>query len=571
MKRLDLLYRVLRQSHGVGPVANRRNWALQFLAACFAPIAAAQPGSRSQSGASSLPSFGPAPGSAGRPDPRAPTAQASASGANALADWQRRSRAPGVLFAHAFESEAELTGFVRKPGAANPLRIVQTDIGPALRGMTMGTTIVADVPACGQGELQWWQVANTAHLPQSAPPYRLYVGKRKLGCVEEVEVQQVDKLRNRVLLKRRVADDGIKIDGQVYKSGTAPPYRGDGSWRIGIDSTGLWVRPLAALRAAGLPPDIGITNGAARKARVWPDERPHLNFREGYWGHRSYWDPQHGAAEYRNWLPRDNAGRRGGVRAEAFEGDELWIQFRARISRDRLEPDQPRTKMLFIQTCTGSGSGQFFWTAGPNKDDTSSEDEEGSMLIGRTSYADRAAPAGGVLSVPQGHGLGKSVPPKAWQDPRSFPECRWQGHSKKKAPECWRFPADEWVTYLLHFKFGRDNAPVNEKGKSTSKLRGPWPAETDPAYRTTFQLYVARQGQAEYTTITDYDAFTWFFGDQKFQAGYYFYNPPGLNALWLGAPGNQYLGSGSVAPPPRPNWIDYTQVIVSRQRIALPA
>ncbi len=149
MKRLDLLYSVLRQGHGGGALANRRTWALQFLAACFAPNAAAQPGSRSQSGASSTPSSGPAPGSANRPDQNAPKAQAPAKGADALADWQRRSRAPGVLFAHAFESEAELTAFVRKPGAVNPLRIVQTDIGPALRGLTMGTTIVADVPEHG--------------------------------------------------------------------------------------------------------------------------------------------------------------------------------------------------------------------------------------------------------------------------------------------------------------------------------------------------------------------------------------------------------------------------------------
>lgn len=575
MTKFDLLSRVLPRGRGAGPKASRRTALLQVLAACFAPLSMARPGSRSPSGASSSPLSDPAAGSAAGSGPGvappARTAQAATTPAEALADWQRRSRAPGVLFAHGFESEAELTSFLRKPGTSNPLRVVQTDIGPAMRAMTMGTTIVGDVPAGAQRDLQWWQVANAAHLPQSAPPYELYVGKS--NCVEVVEVQKLDLPGNRVLVKRRLTNDGIKIDGTSYPVGTAPPYPGDGTWRIGVDSTGLWVRPLAALRAAGLPADIGTTNGAARKVRAWPpagtkDGQPHLYFREGYWGHRSYWDPQAGAAEYRNWLPRDNAGRRDGVRAEAFEGDELWIQFRARISRDKLEPGQPQTKMLFIQTCTGSGSGQFFWTSGPKNRDTRPGDE-GSILIGMTSYADKAAPAGGVLSMPQGYGLGKSKPPAAWQYPASFPECRWQGYTKK-SPECWRFPPDEWVTYLLHFKFGRDNAPLNEEGASTSKLRGPWPSETDPAYRTTFQLFVARQGEAEYTRITDYDAFTWFFGDQKFQAGYYFYNPPGLNALWLGAPGNLYIGSGSIAPPPRPNWIDYTQVIVSRRPIAAP-
>ncbi len=528
----------------------RRRTILQYLAASFPVLATA------------------------RDDAHGPAAASTQElpGAGAPADWRRRSRAPGVLFAHAFDAEAELTSFLRAPGTDNPLRIVQTDIGPAMRAMTMGTTIVEDVPAGAQHELQWWKVADATHLPpQAALPYRLYVGRG--SCVELVEVQQLDVPGNRVRVKRRLGNQSIKIDGTIYAVGTAPPYAGDGSWRIGIDSSGLWVRPLAALRAAGLPEDIGISSGAAHKARVWPpagtkDGRPHLYFREGYWGHRSYWDPQHGTAEYKDWLPRDNPGRRGGARTDAFEGDGLWIQFRARISRDKLEPGQPQTKMLFIQTCTGSGSGQFFWTSGPKNRDMRPGDE-GSILVGMTSYADRAAPAGGVLSVPQGYGFGKSKQPTAWQYPQSFPQCRWQGHTKRSA-ECWRFPADEWVTYLLHFKFGRDNAPLNETGQSTSKLRGPWPSETDPAYRTTFQLFVARHGQTEYTRITDHDAFTWLFGDQKFQAGYYFYNPPGLNALWLGAPGNQYIGSGSVAPPLRPNWIDYTQVIVSREPIAPP-
>lgn len=471
----------------------------------------------------------------------------------------------GVLFEHRFADDIELDTFIRRGTDGNPLTLVDDgDGGRAIRALTYGTSIVSDVPECAAGDLQWWAVADATHLPPTVP-CTLFVGKG--ACIEQIQMVDKDLSGNRVQIKRRMTTQAIKIGDVVTPVDRAPAYPGDGTYTLGIDTTGMWVRPLCALRTEGLPDDIGLSNGAARKVRTWPPHTPnptkgpHVYFREGYWGHASH------QAEYDNWAPRDNDGLKAGARNEAFEGNEFWLAFDARISAEKLAEGQPRTKMLFVQNCNGSGSGQIFWTCGPKHADTRPGDF-GNQLVPLTSYADSAAPHGGVLSMPQGYGFGKGT--EAWQHPDEFPECRWQGYTGK-SPECWRFVPDVWIRFLLHFRPGRDNAPLNPTGQSTSKLTGPWPSETDADYRTQLGLFVSILGQDDrYITITDSDAFTWLFGDQKFQAGYYFYNPPALNALWLGAPGNVYIGSGSVAPPKRPHWIDYRHVVLSRDPIQLP-
>jgi hypothetical protein len=376
----------------------------------------------------------------------------------------------------------------------------------------------------------------------------------------------------------------VEVEGVEYSRslGVAPSF--PAGYTVGRGPQGSWNRPFAAFPAGqnGKPtPDVGIANRTVTKARTWDPTRGgqgHTNFREGYFGHRSYWDPAVGPATYRNWTPHDSGNTF--ARNDAWDGDEFYLQFRAKISASRFNAAEG--KMLFIQNIDSSGSGQFFWTAGTNKYGELRPPAErrpgvqyGSLLVGATSYADSAAPAGGTLSVPQSDSYDTN---ESLQKP-NYPECIWDnrpGGQVGTGMYCWTFPADRWVTYLVHFKFGKDNAPLNpvtggtNGGASTVNLQPPFPAETDPSYRTTFELMVADEGATSYTTLTSYDRFVWFFGDGKYQAGYYYYNPPGLNGFWMSQNLNDYVGSGSVAPPGAPFDIQYTQAILSKSFIPVP-
>jgi hypothetical protein len=284
---------------------------------------------------------------------------------------------------------------------------------------------------------------------------------------------------------------------------------------------------------------------------------------------------------YRDWTPHDPGSHF--TRKDAWDGDEFYLQFRAKISTTRFQATAG--KMLYIQNAATSGTGQLFWTVGGNRYGELRPEAErragvqyGNLLLPVTAYGDSAAPAGGVLSVPQSDSADTN---DSLQKP-NYPECVWDnrpGGQVGTGMYCWTFPGDQWVTYLVHFKFGKDNAPVNpvdpevggaSGGASTSKLQGPWPAETDPSYRTTFELMVADEGADSYTTVTTSDQFVWFFGDGKYQAGYYYYNPPGLSAVWLTQNLNDYIGSGSVAPPRSSFDIQYTQAILSKSFIPVP-
>lgn len=502
-----------------------------------------------------------------------------------MAGWVARSTAPGVLFAHDFAEDAELTAFLRGNPGGNPLTLVATPFGSAraIRSRAIGTRIVRATPAGVAGDLQWWDVADASVLADpGAAPYLLLVGSADSGGIEYVKVVAVDRAGNRIRVMRRMDtltthySGVLRIDGVNYAYPTAGSYPASG-YTVGKGPDGSWVRPLGSFRAGDngrSKDDIGIGNGAARKVRRWEIARPdrHTRFREAYFGHRSYWDPAHGEALYKDWLPRDRVGAEAGPRRDAFEGDEVWIQFRARVDSSRFAGG--RAKMLYIQNASSGGTGQFFWQVS-GKDYDTSPGNYGNVLVPLTAYGDSAAPAGGTLSVPQRPGLGFNG--VEIQSVDTFPACQWQ-HGTRRS--CWRIPGDVWVTYLLHFKFGRDNAPVNpvdpkvggsNGAASTLNLKGPWPADRDPAYRTTFELFVAEEGATKYTKLTSHDAFVWMFGDGKYQAGYYHANPPGLNAIWMSQELNAYIGSGSVAPPPAPHWIDYTQLIVSRHWIPVPA
>jgi hypothetical protein len=502
-------------------------------------------------------------------------------------DWLERSTAPGVIWAHDFTSDTELNYFIRSENPTNTnanvtnptpnvlpngLRLGPTPFGNAraIVSRAVGTTLTATVPAASAypaHDTQTWSVANASDLPNpNGQPYRVLVGNgTDSGGIEWVEIQSVNTSNNTITVRRKMsAEDG------GYGTNTAPSF--PAGFTVGRGPQGSWNRPFAAFPAGQngrATPDIGIANGTVTRARTWSttqNSSAHANFREGYFGHRSYWDPAVGPATYRNWQPQDPGQA---VRNDAWDGDELYLQFRAKISASRF--NAPTAKMLFIQNAATSGSGQLFWTVGGNRygerrppADVVSGVTYGTYLVGLTSYADSAARAGGILMDPQSNSIDQ---PNSIQNVNSYPSCRYDRRPSNML--CWTFPADRWVTYLIHIKFGKDNAAPNPNDTNPPPSP-PWPAASDPSYRTLFELLVADEGATTYRTVTSKSDYVWMFGDGKDSQGYYFYNPPGLNTFWMSQNLNDYVGAGSVSPPRSSHQIEYTQAILSKNPIPVP-
>lgn len=530
---------------------------------------------------------------AGKPCPPSPITAVGGStnlttACQASSDWVFRSTGPGVIWAHDFVNDNELNYFIRSedPTGVSSIAISNPTPGILPNGLTLGptpfgtsraiisravgTTLTATVPAAADypaHDTQVWSVANAASLPNpNGHPYQLLVGDgQDSGGIEWIELQSINTGNNTITVRRKMS-----AENGGFGSNTAPSY--PAGYTVGRGPQGSWNRPFAAFPAGQngkSTPDIGIANGTVTKARTWDTTQngnAHKNFREGYFGHRYYWDPNVGPAKYKNWQPQDSGQA---VRNDAWDGDEFFLQFRAKISATRF--NAPIAKMLFIQHAYTSGSGQFFWTVGGNKYGEKRPTGEaqagwtyGTYLLGLTSYADSAALAGGLLMDPQTDSIDTN---HTIQNGGSYPNCMYQ--NKPNNMFCWTFPADHWVTYLIHFKFGRDNAPENPNNTGPTPTP-PWPAASDPSFRTKVEIFVADEGATSYKTVTSKSDFAWFFGDNKEGWGYYYYNPPGLNTFWMSQNLNDYIGSGSVSPPTLSHQIEYTQAILSKSFIPVP-
>lgn len=619
----------------------------------------------------------------------------------AEADWIARSTLPGTIWAHDFRSDAEFTNFHKgtqspyENNRSNPklhpyhATLVSTPFGQsrAIKSMARGTHLIRDVPAATKGEIQVWSVADVSKI--AAPwdgEYRLLVAAK-----EYVYIQSRDEAAGTITVRRT-------------RSSAYPALK----TTIGSGPQGRWIRPTAAFPAGEngkTEPDQGLLNGTARKPRRWDarNSRMHYKFREAYYGHRSYWDSRHGEAPFKDWTPRTET--ENSTRVDAWEGDEFYLQFRAKVSRSRVQSRSPSGKMLYIQNCTSSGNGQFFWRIGPRSRRTAVPpdwpygSETGTLLVGNTCYGDFTAKFGGTLSSPATNGfatathkwLDGEIDVVRYQDETHWPDARYRGD--KNPIVGWHVPVEKWVTYLVHIKPGRDSVvqyaqstlvkPVVSRDYSdksrdvlyledvsgfpdvegeggypyivhTGRSHAPmlhehmrvveidrrintltvernisrdwlnitvrndwiipdgagkvrnvklgWEAGAIIAYgpyegfpkdrrggrvelkwpvgvrydkrlqyrETTVEILVAVDGESEYKTITSSDKFAWLFGDLKGNFLNYSYNPPGLNSIELSQYLNDYVGSGSVAPPSGEHDIQYTQVIFSRNFIPVP-
>lgn len=506
------------------------------------------------------------------------TSVTACTSANATADWLARSTGLGVIWAHDFQNDGELNLFLRAgdPATTNPSplpaampTLVATPFGSsrAMSSVGLGTRIMVATPvAAAKGQRDTWQVDDLSTWPNPATVgnYTVYIGDgAESSILEQVTVVAINAAATPYptldVLRAQYGSYGVGSSWPVgYAAGTGPP--------------GNWVRPFAAFRKGdnGKPTDdIGITSGlvAARTWSTTQNSSAHLNFLEGYYGHRSYWDPAAGPAQYKNWTALWPSA--GGTRVNAWDGDECYIQFRAKASLSRILSGV--RKMLFVQNATSSGPGQLFWGIGKQTGVEQMPENEkvagvtyGHELFPQVCYGDSRAPAGGILATIQ-----TSSPDYGGTVQDGYPQSIYA--STGSSFRAWCFPAEKWVTYLMHFKLGKDNAPPDTTGNAKEPT-APFASASDASYVSQFELFVCDEADFAYKTIVSHKPnFTWFFGDSG-NYGYYYYNPPALNALWLGQNLNTYSPSagGDVSPPLKTHTVQFTQVIFSKNFIPAP-
>jgi hypothetical protein len=109
-------------------------------------------------------------------------------------------------------------------------------------------------------------------------------------------------------------------------------------------------------------------------------------------------------------------------------------------------------------------------------------------------------------------------------------------------PIAWNIPDDTWVTYLIHMLPGRQGVA-----------------------ETTCEVFAAIDGATSYTTILSGATYAW---NYEFDLAR---DPPAFNSFSPTNYANAYVGTGSVGAPSASNAIEYTQIILSRNTIPVPA
>jgi chitodextrinase len=478
-------------------------------------------------------------------------------------DWLARSTDTGVIWAHDFREDAEFTNFW--DGSDTPLKsqLVTTPFGSsrAIASTAYGTSIRNTTPSASGAVRQWWDVVDASQLPDPTTPYNLLVGSEAFeGNAEEI-----------TLYARDLTPGANRID-VLRATGSHPAYGTD--YRVGRGPGGIWNRPFGAFPAVSngkaTDADIGWTRQTVAR-RTWTHSaQAHNNFREAYYGHPTYW--RDAPQTWKDWDPLDGAG--GGPHIDAFDGEEFYIQYRIKISSARVA--EPQAKMLYIQNSAGSTNQQIYLPIGPSRPSwTVPDDWAYGSTFGNFAYAvtcwggslgPSGAPMGAVLIDPT-----NTTYPQCdagdygrYQDTTAFPEAYLSAAHTSMKGFCW--PTETWVTILIHVKPGRDICVADYDTVGN----GPAPTAPFNPRETTFEFWVHIQGEVGYKLLMSRSDFALTYGDNKQDWGWYYYNPPAFNAVWVGQYLNDYLGSGAQYPPAQSHSVQYTQVIFSQSPIAAP-
>ncbi len=318
---------------------------------------------------------------------------------------------------------------------------------------------------------------------------------------------EVNQFRRQAKIQNDVSGKG---DGNTRWIGT-DSVTGGGCLEINIPANGVakagWVRPFSAL--------TGATNGRGiddpgSTLRSW-DVVDGTNY-VGSWKHDyiSHVDEQP-AEEY------------------DFLGDEIFIQFRCKVSTTRTLSSQPSAgKLVFIMTC-GNNGGSFITPS----QEIVFRSQRSSQLRAYTNFA---SGWNGGLTDPQASGDTSGAikqPGGAFNN-----TCI----DNLNCTKCYCWPTDEWFTYYIRLKPGHNQA--------SSDLNNPATQDTE------FEIKICEAGDTSYTTIYSKNDFVFDFSDQIRAKGWNCFIPSGfMNGVEAGSQGFFHR---------------YDQVIFSKQPIACP-
>jgi hypothetical protein len=292
-------------------------------------------------------------------------------------------------------------------------------------------------------------------------------------------------------------------------------------------TSGYWNRPMSALSSPsnGLPTDDLAAGGTVTKRSYNAnDHTQDWNFYGGYYGNPAL------QTAHPTWQGQ----------SEIWDGSEFWVQFRAKISASRWTRGNPSGKLMFIDVTGLTGTQEIVIQSENNR---GAAGDQYYKTAPYRMYTSQGSEPNSVLANAQGQ-----VQPGGHYASR----CTLSTLSFRNA--CWEWPADTWVTVLVHVIPGQDNDAYY--GANPSKPLSSW-----PYHDTTLEAWIAPVGTTSYIKV--YEAFNlaW----DYFSSGHH---PPGFNKIGPTA----YMNVGAVPQPAVAGWSQkFTQIIFSKQTIACPA
>jgi hypothetical protein len=292
-------------------------------------------------------------------------------------------------------------------------------------------------------------------------------------------------------------------------------------------SSGYWNRPMSALVAGAngkTTPDPAAGGTLVRRNYNPNDKTQDWNFYGGYYGHTAH------QAEFPSWQGR----------TDVWDGNEFWVQFRAKLSGARWTAGNPSGKLMFIDITGLTGSqeiviqsennpgaaGDHYYRTNPFRMYTSQGSEPNSLLTNSLGSVQPGGPYASTCTISK----------------------------LATANACWEWPKDEWVTVLVHVIPGRNNGPYYAANLSQG-------ASSWPYHDMTIEAWVARRTETSYTKVYENKALAWDYWSNG-------HHPPAFNKIGPTA----YMNAGANPQPAPAGWSQkFTQIIFSKQFIACPA
>jgi hypothetical protein len=466
--------------------------------------------------------------------------------AEAEADWGRRSRGAGVVWAHDFRHAGEVaahlkanqSGGVADAGPAlHANRVADGPTGHCMQFVALGARLARDF-GVGESELL---IDDDTLWP--GPPFYVHVTDR-------TRTEQ-----NNVFLCTARSGRTLTVVYQPQFEREQPCAASRRSWaagsHIGHQSAMHWVRVFSALtgdsNGIGID-DVNASRGPIRsRVRGNPRYVPHSSiFGYGWYGRPEYqaqfakWNPsQHGR------YPIDEIER-----SNLWDGDEFYIQFRLKIDPrywelNTVDPRSESTdfsRKIWMLQAEMTVPQQITAVISPSNRYLIPSTRPSPFYMAGYSFGGGLA---GRLLTTRLDGGGSFQPGSRWSS-TAVPG------SNRPAGSAWEYVPGEWVTFLLRVKPGLD-----------------WVEGREAAARNTVvEVKMARPGESQYTTLFSMPDQAIVFGSSGPQEHAWRTALPGYNAFVPTGYLNIELGN---VPPKAAYYVRWAQIIFSKEPVPAPS